>query len=418
MAIDFTLSNDQLALQQAARTFATTRLVDVEKAIADLATPDLRFYALKPFYQEMVDAGFLKALIPVEQGGAKMASLDFALAAEELTSVDINVPTALLATGLGLQPIIQYGSPEQKDRWLRPFTGTESTTAAFGFTEAGGGANFDSDDPSVGVRTHAYLDGDDWVINGAKHYTTNGIGWDGLGPDLITLVCRTDLTKPPQESLAVIVIPRGTPGVEITGLIDTVGHRACISPKLKFTDVRVPAENILGKPGDGMDICRLAFNWTASLIGAACVGRMRAAFDFALTWAKTERRNGPVPVIDYQNAGYMLVDIKTRIEAARYLTWKACHHFDITDGRDEELGHMAKVHCSELSVQAVYDTMRLVGVDGYGDQTPIAAIMNDVLCFPVYDGGNMGVRRRQLHALLRRDTYNAMASAEGRLAGV
>lgn len=415
MSIDFTLSEDQLGLQQAARSFASTRLVDVEGAIAGLPTPDLRFYALRPFYQEMVDAGFLKALIPDEQGGTKMRSLDFSLAAEELTRVDINVPSSLLATGLGLQPIIQYGTPAQKDQWLTRFAGTESHLAAFGFTEAGGGANFDSTDPSVGVRTHAKQEGDEWVINGAKHYTTNGTGWDGKGPELITLVCRTDLTLPPQESLAVIVVPRGTPGIEITGLIDTVGHRATISPKISFTDVRVPLENILGKPGDGMDICRLAFNWTASLIGAACVGRMRGAFDFALEWARTERRNGPVPIIDYQNVGYMLVDIKTRIEAARYMTWKACHHFDVTNGQDEELGHMAKVFCSELSVQAVYDAMRLVGVDGYGDQTPIASIMNDVLCFPVYDGGNMGVRRRQLHDLLRRDSYDPMASAEGRV---
>jgi hypothetical protein len=78
---------------------------------------------------------------------------------------------------------------------------------------------------------------------------------------------------------------------------------------------------------------------------------------------------------------------------------------------------VAEVLCSELSVQAVYDTMRLVGVDGYGDQTPIASIMNDVLCFPVSDGGYMGVRRRQLHELLSRDSYDGMASAEGRVAG-
>lgn len=417
MPIDFTLTEGQRQLQDAARTFAHKRLVDVEAAIDGLPTPDLRFYALRPFYQEMVDAGFVKALIPDAQGGQKMSSVDFSIAAEELSSVDINVPTALLATGLGLQPIIHFGSDEQKEQWLRPFTGTEALLAAFGFTEAGGGANFDSKDPSVGVRTHARLEGDEWVINGSKHYTTNGTGWEGKGPDLITLVCRTDLTKPPHESLAVIVVPGDTPGLEVSGLIDTVGHRATISPKLTFTDVRVPAANILGKPGDGMEICRMAFNWTASLIGAACVGRMRAAFEFALNWAKTERRNGPVPVIEYQNAGYMLVDIKTRIEAARYLTWKACHHYDVTGGADEELGHMAKVFCSELSVQAVYDTMRLVGVDGYGDQTPIAAIMNDVLCFPVYDGGNMGVRRRQLHELIARDTYDGMASAEGRVAG-
>ncbi|HEX6358631.1 acyl-CoA dehydrogenase family protein [Actinophytocola sp.] len=417
MSIDFTLSEEQLGLQEAARTFAAKTLSVVAEVIAPIPTPDQRFYAIKPFYQEMVDAGFLKALLPTAVGGTSMAQLDFALAAEELSKVDINTPTALLATGLGLQPIIRFGSAEQQVTFLRPFTGTEPLTAAFAFTEVTGGANFDSADPAAtGVQTVATLDGGEWVINGAKHYTTNGTGWDGLGPDVMTVVCRTDPSKPPQESLAVIIVPRGTPGFEVTGVIDTIGHRATISPRITFTDVRVPAGNIIGRPGDGMEIVRKAFNWTASAIGAACVGRMRAAFDYAYEFARTDKRSGPVPVINYQNVGYMLVDIKTRIEAARYFTWKACHHFDVTGGDDEELGHMVKIFCSELSVQVVYDAMRLVGVDSYTDMTPVAGIMQDVLCFPVYDGGNMGVRRRQLHALLSRPDYDPVASAQGRLA--
>jgi nitroalkane oxidase len=173
-------------------------------------------------------------------------------------------------------------------------------------------------------------------------------------------------------------------------------------------------DNLIGKPGDGIDIVGAAFSWTSALIGAACVGVMRSAFDTALAFAKTDKRSGSVPIIDHQNVGYMLADIKMRIEAARYRTWKSCHRFEAAGGTDRELAIMTKVYASELCVQAVYDTMRLVGIDSYTDMFPLAGLMRDALCFPLYDGGNMGVRRRQLHTLFKSPTYDAMASAEGR----
>jgi alkylation response protein AidB-like acyl-CoA dehydrogenase len=111
----------------------------------------------------------------------------------------------------------------------------------------------------------------------------------------------------------------------------------------------------------------------------------------------------------------MLADLKIRIEAARYLTWKAADHFDKTNGKDRELANITKVFASETSVQVAYDAMRLVGIDAYTDLTPIAGIMNDVLCFPVYDGGNMGVRRRQMHDMFRNPSYDPLALAENRL---
>lgn len=157
-----------------------------------------------------------------------------------------------------------------------------------------------------------------------------------------------------------------------------------------------------------------AFSWTAALIGAGCVGVMRGAFDTAYKFARTDKRSGPVPVIEYQNVGFMLADIKMRIEAARYLTWKSCHQLALSKRKSSELAIMTKVYCSEVCVQAVYDSMRVVGVDSYTDMYPLAGLMQDALCFPLYDGGNMGVRHRQLHDMLRSDNYDPMASAEAR----
>lgn len=415
MAIDFTLSPEQVQLQASARGFAREVLSGVRDAIAPIPRPEDRFFATQPFYARMAEAGFVHALIPKAYGGAGMSPLDFAIAAEELTAVDINVPTTLLATGLGLEPLLLFGSEEQKRRFLPDFIERPAERlAAFAFTEVSGGSNFDCPDPAFGVQTFARREGDEWVINGRKHYTTNGCGWNGKGAHLLTVVCRTDPQQSPQASLAVIVVPGATPGVEVAGYLDTAGHRAVVSPIMHFKDVRVPAANILGRPGDGIRICGGAFSWTAALIGSACVGVMRAAFDCAFSFARTDHRSGSVPIIEHQNVGYMLADLKMRIEAARYLTWKACHYLQTTDRAGDELAIMTKIYSSELCVQAVYDAMRLVGVDSYTDMLPLAGLMQDALCFPLYDGGNMGVRRRQLHRLFKLQGYDPLAAAQGR----
>ena len=121
MAIDFTFSPEQATVRQGARTFAATALKEVKNTIDKFAKPDERFYAIKPFYAKMVEAGFVKALIPTEYGGAPLSTLNFALGAEELAAVDINVPTAVLGTGLGLQALIRFGNEEQKRRYLPDF---------------------------------------------------------------------------------------------------------------------------------------------------------------------------------------------------------------------------------------------------------------------------------------------------------
>jgi len=119
-------------------------------------------------------------------------------------------------------------------------------------------------------------------------------------------------------------------------------------------------------------------------------------------------------VIDHQNVGFMLADARMNIEACRYLTWKACHYFDTTGGQGEELAIMAKVYCSERCVDTVYNLMRVVGVESYTPHTPLERLLRDAVVFPLYDGGNLGVRRRQLHDLLRRPGYDQMLAAEGR----
>lgn len=417
MAIDFALSPEQEELRSNARAFADSVLVGVAERLDGIADPGEAFYAQREIYTEFAKAGFTRSFIPVEDGGLGFGTLAFAIAAEELARVDVNVPTTLLASGLGLQPVIQFGTPEQRQRFLRPFVHDVdgSLLASFAFTDAEGGANYDTDDPGGGIQTIARVVGDRLVVSGEKHYTTNGTGWDGNGAHLFSVVCRTDPSKGASDSLAVVMVPGDLDGVEVIEVYDKLGHRAVVTPRVHFRDVEVPADHLIGRPGQGKEIVSRAFSWTAGIIGAACVGVMRAAFDYAYGFCATERRLGTVPVIDHQNVGFMLADARMRIEAARYLAWKACHYFDTTNGRGEELAIMAKVHCSELCVQTIYDLMRVVGVESYTPRTPLERLFRDALVFPLYDGGNMGVRRRQLHNILRQPGYDQMLGAEGRV---
>jgi len=417
VAIDFTLSESQQELQKNAHEFAEGVLRPVGEKVDRAADGWGAFSATREAYREMAHAGFTTAYIPTEYGGGGFSMVDFAIAAEELTRVDINVPTTLLASGLGLQPVLQHGTPEQKERLLRPFIEDKEgeLLASFAFTDVAGGANFDSPDPAGGIQTLARRDGDEWVITGQKHYTTNGSGWDKTGCHLYTVVCRTDPTVGADESLAVIAVPGDTPGISVVEVYDKIGHRGVVTPRVDFDEVRVPVDNLIGQPGEeGKRIVAHAFGWTGALIGAACVGTMRAAFEFALDFSRTETRLGTVPIIEHQNVGFMLADVKMRIEACRYLTWKACHDFEHTAWLADELPIMTKVYCSETAVSAVYDCMQIVGIASYTKgMTPLDGLMRNAMCFPLYDGGNRGVRRRQLHEILQKPGYNSMLAARG-----
>jgi alkylation response protein AidB-like acyl-CoA dehydrogenase len=411
MAVDFTLTPEQLVAREQTRRFAREHLSRVEGLIAGLDTPEERLLATRPVYAELVAAGFLRGLIAERDGGTMGSTLDMVVTGEELSTGDVSVTCSLFSTGLGLYPIGIAGTAEQRARFLRPFLAeTGAPMAALAFSEAGGSANFD--EPGAGIRTTARRDGDAWVIDGDKAFTTNGWGWEGEGPELFTVACRViDL---PGEPIAVIVVPRPTAGLSFGASLDTIGHRACLSPRVSFRDVRVPVENILGQPGDGPSILDRTFAWSGVGVGMEALCIMDQALDAALAFATTDTRNGSVPVIEHQNAGFMLADIKMRLEASRYLVWKAAQSFDESGGTSLELPNMAKVFASETAVQVVYDAMRLVGVESYATERPFGRLMQDVLALPLYDGGNLGLRRRLLHGLMKREGYDPRGAAENR----
>jgi nitroalkane oxidase len=413
MAIDFTLSPAQRELQLQSRKFARDVLAGARKAEL-LATPEERFLATRATYEAMVAAGYLRKCIPAPAGGDNAGLVDMAIMAEEFYAVNASVTLTMLGSVLGLLPVLLGGTPEQCGRLLAPFLRTSGAPlAGFCSSEPGGSANAASPPPGEGVRTTARLDGGKWVINGRKKWVSSATGWDRKGADLLCVVCRTNADAPPEEGVSIIAVERPSSGIVFERAIDAIGHRAHLVPQFGLRDVTAPRDNLLGQEGSGLMLAAAAFTGTAALVCIFGVALMRAAFDFALNFARTEKRGGVHAIIEHQAVGYALADAKTTIEAARYLGWRACHALDTQAPGADELAIQAKIFGSEAAIRVITDLMRVVGIDSYDHEAPFGRLLQDALALPIFDGGNMGIRRRQLHAMLMRKDYDPLTACGG-----
>jgi alkylation response protein AidB-like acyl-CoA dehydrogenase len=418
MAIDFTLSEDQKIMQATARRFARNELLPITTEADKLTDPWESFIRTKEVYKKAYELGFAMAFIPKEYGGTGASNLDMQIVAEELCAVDPGFACTLLVNGLALLPILWFGNEEQKTHWLRKATADENKTFIAGWivSEPSGTANFDSKRPyPSGIQVTATYDkgNGEYVLNGRKMWNTNGCGWDKQGADVNVVIARIDRSAGGQEGLAAFIVPRGTEGFQTTGILDTLGHRTTVQPELLFEDCRIPETNVLPDSiGNGDLVITKAFTWSGPVAAIAAVGVMRNAFEFALRWSRQYTAASAAPIIHYQNVGYMLANMKMKIEAARYLAWKAAHYLDCHDCEGQEGGALSKIFCGELAVETVNDAMRLVGINSYLNDYPLQKCMRDALCFPIYDAGNMGMQRRRLHGIIADPGYNLMAFAE------
>jgi nitroalkane oxidase len=411
VAIDFRLTASQRDLQLRSRKFAKEVLFPAIEA-ETLPTPEQRFAATKPAYEAMIAAGFLRKCIPVSAGGESAGLTDTAIMVEELYAVNASVTLTLIGTVLGLLPLLIGGTEQQRGRLLSPFLKQAGAPlAGFCATEPGGSANAASPPPGEGVRTTATLRGDRWIIEGRKNWVSSATGWDRKGADVLSVVCRTDPDAPPERGISVIVVERPVSGLVYERAIDSVGHRAHLLPQFNLKGVSVSRDNILGSVGGGLALVAACFTGAAALVGIFAVALMRAAFEFTLAFARTERRGGIDPIIEHQAIGYALADAKIAIETTRFFSWRACHAVDVQSPGAQELAIEAKVHGSETAVRVLTDLMRVVGVESYDHALPLGRLLQDALALPLFGGGNIGVRRRQLHAILKRPEYDPLITS-------
>ncbi|QJY45317.1 acyl-CoA dehydrogenase family protein [Pseudonocardia broussonetiae] len=408
MSVSFSLSPEQEQLKKAARAFAEAHLRDLAAAVRAEPDPARRAALARPAFERAVEAGFLKGFVPVPFGGAATGGVDAAVLIEEWAAHSPDFVISMAGPLIALAPVYQVGTPEQIRRFVAPFLADSGApVAAMAYSEPGGSANFDAPAPAEGTRTTAVHDGDDYVINGRKAWASHLPGWDGDGPDVMTIVCRA----PGGVSLVVAEREHLAGRIEVEEVYDLPGLRGCLTARVRLVDVRVPRANLLGEEGQGVALTRNAFVGSGASIGTFAVAAMREAFDVAHRFATTEKRGGAVPIIEHQSVADLLADAKSRIEAVRLLSWRALDAALSGHPSGLEWALHAKVLGSETGVEVITKLMGVVGVSAYDERFPLVRYLNDALAYPVIEGSNTGVRRRQLQELLRAPGYDPLAAS-------
>jgi short/branched chain acyl-CoA dehydrogenase len=361
----FDLDDETRLLQSTVREFAEGEIAPVA---AELDRTKAFPYEL---VAKMGELGWMGIPFSEEYGGAGGTSLQYAIAVEELTRVDSSVAITLCAhTSLGTQPIYRFGSEEQKQRYL-PDLLAGRKLGAFGLTEPEAGSD------AGNTKTHAKLDGGEWLINGAKQFITNA------GTDITGHVAITAVTGEGRE-ISNLIVENGTPGYEQGEPYRKMGWNASDTRPLSFDDCRVPEENLLGPRGAGLkqflevlDIGRIG-------VAAMGVGLAQGALDQALAYAK-ERRAFGRPISSFQTIQAKLADLVTEIEAARLLTYKAAVLKD--QNRNFSLmAAQAKLKTGRLAVRASEEAVQIHGGYGYIEEYPVCRMYRDAKILTIGEG--------------------------------
>lgn len=365
--IDFTLTEDQTALKEMAHEFA-------EKEMRPKAAKyDEGHEFPEDVMKKAFAVGFLNCAVPVEYGGPGLNDLDTTIISEELAWGCAGMYTTMMANSLAFTPILLFGKEEQKKKFLEPFS-KKMGFAAFCLTEREGGSD------TSGLKTTARKNGSDYVINGSKCFITNG----GVA-DLYVVFANTAPEKGPR-GLSVLLVQRGTPGLTIGKVEDKMGQRASNTTELFFDDVRVPAENLLGREGLGFIIAMKTFDKTRAAVGAAGVGIARAALEHAVEYSKTRVQFGK-PIATLQNIAFKLAQMAMEVEAARLLVWRAAWLIDQGRTRGVESA-MAKCYGSDVAMNTSLEALQIFGGYGYMKDYPVEKLVRDAKLLQIYEGTN------------------------------
>jgi len=365
--IDFSLSDEQKALQEMAHEFA----------LKEMRPNAARYDRGDAFPEEVMkkafEAGFLSCNIPTEFGGGELGDLDTAIISEELAWGCAGMFTAIMASSLALTPILLFGSDEQKKTFFPPFT-KKMDFAAFCLTEREAGSD------AGATKTRALRDGNHYVINGSKCFITNG----GIASMYVVFA----LTDPEKgiRGVSAIIVPRDTPGIVVGKEEDKMGHRASNTAELTFEDVRVPVENILGKEGMGFIVAMKTLDKTRASVGAAGVGVARAALEHAIDYAKTRVQFGK-PIALFQNTAFKIAQMAMEINAARHLVWHAAWLMDQGKPCGKESA-MSKCFGSDVAMRTTVEAVQILGGYGYMKDYPMEKLMRDAKLLQIYEGTN------------------------------
>lgn len=327
-----------------------------------------------PAVRKMGPLGMLGLNIPEEYGGAGVDAISAAIAIEELGWGCGSTALAIAAhNGLGTAPIVNYGTEEQKKRYLPVVASGKNKLGALALTEPGAGSDIQG-----GVRTHAEHIGDEWVINGSKAWCTNA----SIAEYIITLV-RTDPSGGP-HSLSMIIVPTDTPGLHIAPAEKKMGLKGSPTHALSFEDVHVPYSYLLGPFGRGLQQTLATLDGGRVSIGALSVGLAQSAMEDAIRYAK-ERQTFGKPIAEHQAIQWMLADAATEIQAARWLIYYAAWLKDQKRSFTKEAS-MGKLFATEMAERVCRNAIQVFGGYGYSREYPVELTYRDARLMTIGEG--------------------------------
>jgi butyryl-CoA dehydrogenase len=365
--MEFAFSSDQEMLRQSVRDFAENVLgpgvVDRdEKEYYDPAT-----------FKAMADLGLTGIPFEEKWGGADMGMIAYALAVEEIARIDPSAADTLSAhVSLAAFPIRMFGTDQQKEKYLIPLA-TGEKHGAFALTEPNAGSD------ALGMTTKADLDGNQYILNGRKIFITNG-----AAADTYIVFARTGSKDLGSKAFSAFIVEKGTPGFSFGKYERKMGLRGTQNCDLIFEDCRIPAENLLGKVGEGFKIAMQTLDGGRIGIAAQAVGIAQGAMEKALEYAKTRVQFGK-PIAKQQAIAFKLADMAMEIDAARLLTYRAA--WKKQQGLPFSLeAAMAKLKASETAMAVTNQAVQIHGGYGYTREYPVERMMRDAKITELYEG--------------------------------
>jgi alkylation response protein AidB-like acyl-CoA dehydrogenase len=364
--MDFAFTSEQETLRRQVREFAA----------GEIAPHVSRWDEEQTFPAEVVrqlgELGYLGVIFPEDLGGAGLGYLEYALLIEELSRVDGSVGLIVAAhTSLCTNHIYRMGTPEQRQTYVTKLAAGE-WLGCWSLTEPEAGSD------AAGTRTTAQPEGDAWVLNGSKTFTTNA-----HHADVCVAMAVTERAQG-HHGISAFIVPKGTPGFRPGRKENKLGMRASDTGEVLFTDCRLPAANLLGKRGEGfVDSLKILDGGRIS-IAALAVGMAQGAYDASLRYAKQRRQFGR-SIAEFQAIQQKLTDMATEIEAARLLTYRAAWLAD-NGRRHTKEASMAKLFSSEVAVRVAGEAVQVHGGYGFIKDYPVEKFYRDVKLCTIGEG--------------------------------
>jgi len=375
------LNDIQKMIKKNVREFA-------EKDIAPVAAElDQKEEYPTKILEKMAKLGFLGVIIPQEYGGAGLDTISYAIIVEEIsrkcasTGVITSVHNSLVA-----HPIMKYGTEEQKKKYL-PILAKGEKIGAFAATEPSAGSDLGA------MKTTAILKGDKYIINGDKTFITSG-----SEAGIIIIFAVTDKSAG-SKGLSAFIVENTMKGYKVGSIFEKLGINASKTSELIFEDMEVPKENLLGKEGEGFKIALATLDGGRIGIAAQAVGIAQAALDESIEYSKQREQFGR-PIAKFQAIQWMIADMATRIEAARYLVYNAAYVKDKGERFSKEAA-MAKLFASETAMEAVIKAVQIHGGYGYTKEYTVERLFRDAKITEIYEGTSEVQRMVIAGSLLR-----------------